>query len=90
MVAPNTIRGAEVVLDAMKITRPPKEGLLPPLVDIPQTAKAFGVSVKTVRRRIEDGTLPAVRFGPRCIRIRREDVLKLMTPPGAHDAPQAR
>lgn len=62
---------------------------LPPLVSPGQCANYAGFDVKTIYRRVEDGTLPAVRFGPRCIRIRREDLLKLVTPPGAHDAPQA-
>jgi excisionase family DNA binding protein len=69
------------------------EGLLPPLLSIQQVAEATGFHPKTIRRRVEDSTLPAVRFGPRCIRIRREDVLKLMTPLvtplGADDASQA-
>jgi excisionase family DNA binding protein len=65
------------------------EGLLPPLLSLREVGEATGFHPKTIRRRVEDGTLPAVRFGPRCIRIKREDVLKLMTPLGAHDAPQA-
>lgn len=64
------------------------EGSLPPMLT-PQEAAATGkVAVKTIYRYIENGTLPAVRFGPRCIRIRREDLLKLLTP-GAHNASQA-
>lgn len=62
---------------------------MPPLVSPGQAAAYANVDVKTIYRRVEDATLPAVRFGPRCIRIRREDLLKLLTPPGAHDAPQA-
>jgi excisionase family DNA binding protein len=45
-----------------------------------QVAEIANVSVKTVYRRVELGELPAVRFGPRCMRIRREDLLALLTP----------
>jgi excisionase family DNA binding protein len=31
-------------------------------------------SVKTIRRRISDGTIPAYRFGRRQIRIKLEDL----------------
>jgi excisionase family DNA binding protein len=48
---------------------------LPPWVNPTQAGIYTGVNVKTIYRRIEDGTLPATRFGPRCIRIRREDLL---------------
>jgi excisionase family DNA binding protein len=66
------------------------EGALPRVVSPGQSAAYAGVDVKTIYRRIEDGTLPAIRFGPRCIRIRREDLLKLLTPPGAHNVPRGR
>jgi excisionase family DNA binding protein len=56
------------------------EGLLPPLLSIQQVAEATGFHDRTIRRRVYDGTLPAVRFGPRCLRIKREDVLKLLSP----------
>jgi excisionase family DNA binding protein len=55
------------------------------MVKVGQAAAFGGVTDKTIYRYIEDGTLPAVRFGPRCIRIRREDLLALLTP-GAHNA----
>jgi excisionase family DNA binding protein len=64
----------------MKKPQPPTEGSLPPLVSPGQCAAHVGMDIKTIYRRIEDGTLPAVRFGPRCIRVRREDLLKLLTP----------
>lgn len=41
---------------------------------IAQAADILGQSVKTVRRRISDGTLPAYRVGPRSIRLRIEDL----------------
>lgn len=43
-------------------------------VTLAQAADILGQSVKTVRRRISDGTLPAYRVGPRSIRLRVEDL----------------
>jgi excisionase family DNA binding protein len=43
-------------------------------VTIAQAAEILNQSVKTVRRRISDGTLPAYRVGPRLIRVRVEDL----------------
>ncbi|MFE6648222.1 helix-turn-helix domain-containing protein [Nocardioides sp. NPDC057772] len=43
-------------------------------VTIAQAAAILNQSVKTVRRRISDGTLPAYRIGPRLIRVRVEDL----------------
>jgi excisionase family DNA binding protein len=34
-----------------------------------EAAEIFGVSTRTMRRRIADGTVRATRFGPRLIRI---------------------
>ena len=42
-------------------------------VDVEGAAHVLGVSAKTVRRRIADGTLPACRVG-RLIRIRLSDI----------------
>ena len=40
---------------------------------------AYGkTSIKTLRRRIADGSLPAARFGPQLIRVRRSDLDRLM------------
>jgi excisionase family DNA binding protein len=67
----------------------PTAGQLPPMLSPRQAAEYGGVDVKTIYRRLQDGSLPAVRFGPRCIRIRREDLLKLLTPTasqGTHNA----
>ena len=58
----------------------PATGPLPPLLNPTQAAAHSGVAVKTIYRYVENGTLPAVRFGPRSIRIRREDLLALLTP----------
>lgn len=43
-------------------------------VSIQAAAKAFGVSVDTVRRRISDGSLPAYRLGKRLIRVSVRDL----------------
>lgn len=44
-----------------------------------QAADAAAVSVDTIRRRIADGTLPAVRFG-RLVRIPRNALAELGRP----------
>lgn len=36
---------------------------------IPEAADVLGVSSKTVRRRIADGSINARKFGPRLIRV---------------------
>ncbi|BDD83454.1 hypothetical protein TPB0596_32170 [Tsukamurella pulmonis] len=38
-------------------------------LSISQAAQQLGVSERTIRRRVADGTLRARRFGPRLIRI---------------------
>lgn len=43
-------------------------------VSLSQAAELMSVSVKTVRRRIADGTLPAYRCGRRAIRVRVADL----------------
>ena len=43
-------------------------------LSIDQAAEYAGVSGRTIRRRIADGTLRAQRLGPRFIRIRVEDL----------------
>lgn len=43
-------------------------------------AERTGVSVRTLRRRIADGSLPAYRTGPRVIRLDPQDVDKLLRP----------
>jgi excisionase family DNA binding protein len=39
-----------------------------------QVASRLGISVQTVRRWVDCGRLPAVRLGPRCLRVRQEDL----------------
>lgn len=47
---------------------------LPTYISLDQAAEITDQSVKTIRRRISDGTIPAYRFGPRQIRIKLEDL----------------
>ena len=44
-----------------------------------EAADWYGVSERTLRRRIAEGKLPAYRVGPRSIRVRAEDVAALAT-----------
>lgn len=48
------------------------------LVSIAQTAEILGVSAKTVRRRIAEGELDAVRIGRRTIRIKTESIDRMI------------
>lgn len=52
----------------------PTEKTLPTYLSLEQAAQITEQSVKTIRRRIADGTLPAYRFGGRSIRIKLEDL----------------
>jgi excisionase family DNA binding protein len=52
-------------------------------MDLARAAAYLDVSVKTLRRRIADGTLRAYRVGPRAIRVTLEDLEALKTPIGA-------
>jgi len=47
---------------------------LPTYVSLVQAAEITEQSVRTIRRRISDGSLPAYKFGPRHIRIKLEDL----------------
>jgi excisionase family DNA binding protein len=64
----------------MRTQRSTTDGALPPILSTRQCADYAGVDIKSIYRLIEKGDLPAVRFGPRCMRIRREDLLALLTP----------
>jgi excisionase family DNA binding protein len=47
----------------------------PPLyVSLTVAAERLGVSERTIRRRIADGSLAGYRFGPRLLRVCREDL----------------
>lgn len=50
------------------------ERTLPVYISLAQAAEAMAVSVKTIRRWIAAGTLPAYRCGKRAIRIRLDDL----------------
>ena len=48
------------------------------LVSIADAAEFLGVCTKTVRRRIADGTIDAVRIGPTSWRIRTIDLERMV------------
>ncbi|GAB7070375.1 helix-turn-helix domain-containing protein [Mycolicibacterium hodleri] len=53
----------------------PKGDPSPPDMTMQDTADYMKVSINTVRARIADGTLPAVRIGrSRLVRLRRSDI----------------
>jgi len=45
-----------------------------------QAAERTEVSVKTLRRRISSGQLPAYRYGPKMLRVDPRDIDRLMRP----------
>jgi excisionase family DNA binding protein len=47
---------------------------------IDEAAQRIGVSTRTIRRRIADGSLTGYRFGPRIIRVDLEEVDSLLKP----------
>ena len=63
---------------------PARTTLRPPKLSVEDAAALEGVSPRTIRRRIADGSLPAVRLGPRLIRINPADLDRL-----AHRIPAA-
>ncbi len=56
----------------------PAQAGLPRYLTLADAAKVMSVSVKTVRRRIADGTIPAYQCGRTTLRIRLEDIEKAM------------
>lgn len=50
------------------------------MVSLAEAAELAGVSIRTLRRRIADGVLPAYRTGPRLIRLDPADLLELIKP----------
>lgn len=46
----------------------------PEYVSPHEAAEYYGVSSRTILRMVASGRLPAVRLGPRIIRIRRNDL----------------
>lgn len=55
----------------MKATNPSSSN---PYLTLTEASEYLGQSVKTLRRRIAAGILPAYRFGPRMIRVRLRDL----------------
>lgn len=55
-------------------------------ISLQVAAKILGVSTKTVRRYIADGSLPAERLQERLLRVRRGDVEALLHPVPTVDA----
>lgn len=53
---------------------------LPKHITIGEAAARYAVSTKTIRRRISDGTLPAVYASKRLIRVREDHVDALFRP----------
>lgn len=51
-----------------------------PMQTVRSAARLTGMSEKTIRRRIADGTLPAYRIGTRAIRISDDDLMSLYEP----------
>lgn len=63
------------------MTRPKPQRALPdPLLSINETADYWGTSTDTVEQKIKTGELPAVRLGPRLVRIRLRDAEALLEP----------
>jgi len=50
------------------------EKTLPVYLSLEQAAEVMSLSVKTIRRRIADGTIPAYQCGRRPIRIRLDEL----------------
>jgi excisionase family DNA binding protein len=51
---------------------------MPRLLRLSEAAELIGLSPVTLRRLIKAGRLPAVRPTPRTVRIREEDLSRLM------------
>lgn len=49
-------------------------------VAIKDAAEFTGTSVKTIRRRISDGTLTGYRFGPRVLRVDLRELERTLRP----------
>lgn len=64
----------------------PKRSGFGELNTIEQTAQRLGCSKNTVRALIRKGDLPAVRIGPRMVRVRETDLEQILQP---YDSGQA-
>ena len=56
------------------------EKTLPVYLSLEQAAEVMSLSVKTIRRRIADGTIPAYQCGRRPIRIRLDELEAALRP----------
>ena len=56
------------------------EKTLPVYLSLEEAAEVMSLSVKTIRRRIADGTIPAYQCGRRPIRIRLDDLEDALRP----------
>jgi excisionase family DNA binding protein len=61
--------------DRTKQNRPTRR-----FASLPETAEYLGVSTKTVRRRVADGTFTAYRCGPRLTRLDLNEVDERLAP----------
>jgi excisionase family DNA binding protein len=48
------------------------------LASLAEAAQVYGVSARTIRRRISDGTVPGYRVGPRLIRVSLEELAQAL------------
>lgn len=62
----------------MSTNAPSKRGRR--LESVPAAADYLGVSPKTIRQRIADGTLTGYRFGPRVLRVDLNEVEASLRP----------
>ena len=54
--------------------------VLPVYLSLDEAATVLSLSVKTIRRRIADGTIPAYQCGKRPIRIRLDELQAALRP----------
>ncbi len=52
------------------------------LTSVADAAESYGVSERTIRRYIANGTLTAYRFGPRMIRVDLDELDSTLVPMG--------
>src|SRR2546426_8983662 len=50
------------------------------LISVAEAARLLKVSVPTIKRWLKDGRIPAYHLGPRYVRIRRVDLMRVLTP----------
>ncbi|MCH9732804.1 MAG: helix-turn-helix domain-containing protein [Actinomycetia bacterium] len=65
----------------------PRTGLAQEWFSVADVVATTGASQRAVRRWVADGRLPAVKLGGRLLRIHRDDLLGMMAPRAATEAP---